>query len=49
VFCHPIIGLLALTVSIGIEKELYDWDKGQYFDFGDLLADVLGIGLGILN
>jgi len=41
--------ILIIVIALGIGKELWDWQHGRYFDFGDLLADALGIGLGFIN
>lgn len=43
------IWVIAIGVLLGIGKELWDWTHGRYFDFGDLFADLLGIGLGFIN
>jgi len=45
----PIVWILVITIGLSVGKEIYDWYKGQYVDFGDLFADALGIGLGFIN
>jgi hypothetical protein len=45
----PIGFIISITLILGIGKEFYDWHKGQYFDFGDLFADFLGVICGIIN
>ena len=38
--------LILMIVGIfAIGKELWDWWHGRYFDFGDLMADMIGIFL----
>lgn len=53
---HPIVGIL-LGIFLGVGKELYDWfkygkntgwDEFKHLAFGDLLADGIGIILGII-
>lgn len=46
IFSLPISVLL--TLIIGILKEIYDQVKYNGFSIGDLIADILGIGVGIL-
>ena len=45
------IGILAgivVALFIGILKEVYDKYFGSGFSWGDIVADLVGIGLGIL-
>jgi uncharacterized protein YfiM (DUF2279 family) len=40
---------VSLTLGLGLGKEFHDFKKpGGRFSYKDLLADVLGIGLGLL-
>lgn len=36
------------AVAVGVAKELWDKSRGGVFDLGDLLADALGAGAGVL-
>jgi hypothetical protein len=45
----PLAWILIITITLGIGKEIYDWYKGQYIDYGDLFADALGILMGFIN
>ena len=36
---------LIIVSGFAIGKELWDWNHGRYFDFGDLMADAVGIFL----
>jgi len=40
--------ILIIVIALGIGKELWDWNHGRYFDFGDLLADAIGTGLAYI-
>lgn len=37
-----------LTLTVGVGKEIWDKKSGGKVDFGDLLADVVGIIIGAL-
>jgi hypothetical protein len=37
--------ILMVVIILAIGKELWDWNHGRYFDFGDLMADAVGIFL----
>lgn len=43
----PIILIIVIGLAIG--KEFWDWWHGDYVDFGDLLADALGITMAFIN
>lgn len=42
-----VVAFLA-AVAVGVAKELWDKSRGGVFDLGDLLADALGAGAGVL-
>ena len=35
--------IIALVIVLAIGKEFWDWWRGRYFDFGDLMADAIGV------
>lgn len=41
--------ILIIVIILAIGKEWHDWYKGENVDFGDLLADVLGILMAFIN
>ena len=43
-------GILILIIvgMLAIGKELWDWQQGRYFDFGDLTADLIGVFLAYM-
>lgn len=46
-FLHPVIAAVA-TLSLGVAKEMLDKANGGKMDGKDLMADALGIILGVL-
>ncbi len=38
----------SLTLSLGLGKELRDRQRGEIFSYKDLIADLCGIGMGLL-
>lgn len=46
-FTNFLIGIV-VALFIGILKEIYDHYFGSGFSWGDIIADLVGIGLGVL-
>jgi VanZ family protein len=45
----PLVWAAAITLVVGVAKEIYDkYCKKTYFDVYDLLADIIGIGVGFI-
>lgn len=40
--------ILILVGVLAIGKEFWDWQHGRHFDFGDLMADIVGIFLAYM-
>lgn len=44
----PSVWVIAIGILLGIGKELWDRAHGGDFDFGDLMADIVGIFLAYM-